>query len=186
MAFSEQIKEEVRKKAHYCCCICKEFFIDIHHIIPQEQDGLDTIDNAAPLCSSCRRRYGNNPDHRKTIRGARDLWYDLCETRYKDNYSQPIYAKLDSLGQEMAALKDNKGEEAKVLSEIKELILKLKGGQEEEIKNSSSIGEIQSINVTATKLGDKVYSNVHCKKCNSYTGLSIGSDRCQCGEPYDH
>jgi hypothetical protein len=185
MAFTEKVKDEIRKKAHYQCCICKEFFIDIHHIIPQEEKGTDTIDNAAPLCQNCHRQYGNNPDHRKTIRGMRDLWYEICETRYKDNYSQPIYEKLDSLGQEMNDLKNDKVRQSALLNEIKNLLVDLQSKEQKAIKNSSSIADIQSKNITATKLGDRVYSNVHCKKCNTSIGLSIGSDRCPtCGELY--
>jgi len=185
MAFSEKIKDEVRKKAHYMCCMCKVFFIDIHHIIPQAEDGPDSFDNAAPLCNNCHRRYGNNPDHRKTIRGARNLWYELCEERYKDNYSQPIYEKLNSLGEEIRQLKDDEGKRAGLLSEVKDLLLNLQKKEQEEIKKSASIEEIQSKNITSTKLGDKVYSNVHCKTCNIMTGLAVGSDHCSgCGEPY--
>src|SRR6266702_5833748 len=82
MAFSEAIKSKVRKKAHLSCCLCKAIGVEVHHIIPQEENGPDAEENAAPLCPSCHECYGANPQKRKFIREARDLWYDICERRY--------------------------------------------------------------------------------------------------------
>ncbi len=186
MSFNEAIKKEVRRKAHYLCCICKEPFIDVHHIIPEGQEGKDNIENAAPLCSKCHRNYGNNPDHRKTIREMRDLWYEICENRYKDDSSQPIFEKLDQLGQVIKLLRNDKANERRLLAEIKDQFKQLKKEEEREINTATSLEELGSKNMTATKLGDRIYSNVHCKKCNTTIGLSVGSDRCpNCGMPYE-
>lgn len=51
--------------------------MDVHHIIPESDEGPDTEDNAAPLCGSCHDLYGNNPDLQKEIRSRRDHWYNL-------------------------------------------------------------------------------------------------------------
>jgi hypothetical protein len=51
-------------------------------IVPQVDGGSDEEDNAAPLCPSCHETYGANPQKRKFIREARDLWYEICEKRY--------------------------------------------------------------------------------------------------------
>lgn len=56
--------------------------VEVHHIIPQEEGGPDTEDNAAPLCPSCHETYGANPQKRKFLKEARDLWYEICERRY--------------------------------------------------------------------------------------------------------
>jgi HNH endonuclease len=85
MAFSELIKIQVRKKAHMSCCLCKTFGVEIHHIIPVEEDGPDTEENAAPLCPACHEIYGANPKKRKMIREARDLWYEVCSKRFNSN-----------------------------------------------------------------------------------------------------
>lgn len=82
MPFTESIKATVRKRAHLACCLCKSMGVEVHHILPQEEGGLDTEDNAAPLCPSCHECYGANPQKRKFIREARDLWYEICERRY--------------------------------------------------------------------------------------------------------
>jgi hypothetical protein len=92
MSFSEELKLKVRKKAHFTCCMCKAIGVEIHHIIPQEQGGADSEDNAAPLCPSCHETYGANPEKRKFIREVRDFWYEICEKRYA-----PDSSKLDDI-----------------------------------------------------------------------------------------
>jgi HNH endonuclease len=82
MVFSEQLKVMVRKRSHLRCCLCHDLGVDIHHIVPQAEDGPDAEDNAAALCPSCHDRYGANPDKRKLIREARDLWYEICASRF--------------------------------------------------------------------------------------------------------
>lgn len=56
--------------------------MEVHHIIPQEDKGPDTEDNAAPLCPSCHETYGANPTKRKFITEARDFWHEVCAKRY--------------------------------------------------------------------------------------------------------
>lgn len=82
MSFSESIKLKVRQKAHFLCCVCKSFGVEIHHIVPEENGGPDTEDNAAPLCPSCHEIYGANPTKRKLIREVRDQWYVICSKRF--------------------------------------------------------------------------------------------------------
>ena len=82
MPFTEKLKSKVRRKAHLACCLCKEMGVEVHHIIPEEDGGPDTEDNAAPLCPTCHETYGANPRKRKFIREARELWYEICEKRY--------------------------------------------------------------------------------------------------------
>jgi len=53
--------------------------VEIHHIIPSEDDGPDTDENAAPLCPSCHETWGGNTKKRKFIREARDFWYECCD-----------------------------------------------------------------------------------------------------------
>jgi hypothetical protein len=73
VAFSESVKLAVRKRAHFQCCLCKSLGVEVHHIVPQSEDGGDTEENAAPLCPSCHEMYGANPLKRKFITEARDL-----------------------------------------------------------------------------------------------------------------
>jgi hypothetical protein len=59
--------------------------VEIHHIVPEAEGGLDVEDNAAPLCPSCHELYGANPQKRNLIREARDLWYEICATSFASN-----------------------------------------------------------------------------------------------------
>jgi hypothetical protein len=82
MAFSEALKAKVRKRGHLACCLCKAMGVEVHHIVPLEENGPDTEDNAAPLCPSCHETYGANAQKRKFIREARELWYGICAKRF--------------------------------------------------------------------------------------------------------
>lgn len=97
MPFPEALKVVIRKRAHLCCCLCHAIGVDVHHIVPSADGGLDEEDNAAPLCPSCHETYGANPLKRKFIREARDLWFGLCEKRYASDASQ-LAAMAEALG----------------------------------------------------------------------------------------
>ncbi len=78
MPFGDPVRREARRRAHYCCCFCANPFVEAHHIIPQKENGPDTLENAAPLCANCHALFGGNPDLRKQIRERRDFWWALC------------------------------------------------------------------------------------------------------------
>lgn len=88
MPFSEAIKLSVKRRSHFTCCLCKTLGVEIHHIVPQEENGPDSEENAAPLCPTCHEIYGANPQKRKFIREAREFWYELCASRYKSDRTQ--------------------------------------------------------------------------------------------------
>lgn len=80
MPFSENIKQSVKERAHFKCCLCHKYWVaDVHHIKPEAEGDPDTEDNAAPLCANCHDLYGGNPEKRKFIRENRDFWYAMCE-----------------------------------------------------------------------------------------------------------
>ncbi|MES1216933.1 MAG: HNH endonuclease signature motif containing protein [Bacteroidota bacterium] len=99
MPFTEEIKYQVKRLSHQSCCVCKSIGIEIHHIIPQSEQGEDTLDNAAPLCPSCHEIYGQNPTKRKFIKEARNIWYEICERRYaiNDKALDKILTKLEGI-----------------------------------------------------------------------------------------
>jgi len=99
MAFAESLKAEIRRKAHLSCCLCKTIGIEIHHIVPQEEGGSDMIDNAAPLCPTCHETYGANPQKRKMLREARDVWFEICARRYASDADRltQIHARIEEL-----------------------------------------------------------------------------------------
>lgn len=86
MGFSQKIKQNIRKRAHFACCLCFSKNVEVHHILPQEQGGSDIEDNAAPLCPSCHELYGGNPNKRALIREARDAWFEICGKRFVESH----------------------------------------------------------------------------------------------------
>jgi len=79
MAFSEKLKKEVRMKSDGKCAICHKPFVEIHHIIPQKENGKNTIDNAVALCAYCHDLFGDNASKRKQLKEMRDSWYQIVE-----------------------------------------------------------------------------------------------------------
>jgi len=57
LAFSKELKEQVRKEQEGRCDWCgkKVKKLQIHHIIPQRMKGSDTRENAVGLCEDCHR-----------------------------------------------------------------------------------------------------------------------------------
>jgi 5-methylcytosine-specific restriction endonuclease McrA len=56
MGFPQTEADELLAQCHRRCCICHRFCgikMELDHIIPREQNGSDTIDNAIPLCFEC-------------------------------------------------------------------------------------------------------------------------------------
>lgn len=79
MSFTEKVKLDAKRRSNFRCCICNKSFVEVHHIIPKLEGGSDSIDNAAPLCSSCHDLFGGNPEKRKQIRQMRDYWWEQMD-----------------------------------------------------------------------------------------------------------
>lgn len=95
MSFSEKTREQVRRRAAFQCCRCRNIGgVEAHHIIPEAQGGPDDFDNAAPLCPTCHTEFGGNPDKRKEIRQMRDWWYEVVEKKFG---SSPDYKILEDI-----------------------------------------------------------------------------------------
>lgn len=84
MPFSEKLKLEVKQKSNFRCVVCGEAIVEIHHIIPQSEKGLDTFDNAVALCAHCHNIYGNNSSKRDELRHRRDFVYNKIESENKE------------------------------------------------------------------------------------------------------
>lgn len=90
MGFSSEIKEKVMLACARHCCVCQRYAgvnMEVHHIKPHSEGGLDTFDNAIPLCYECHAFAGHyNPKHPKGIKyspielnKARDVWYKIVK-----------------------------------------------------------------------------------------------------------
>ena len=116
MPFSERLKAKIRKSSHFRCCLCKAIGVEIHHIIPEEEGGLNTQDNAAPLCPSCHETYGANRSKRKFIREARDCWFEICENRYLTD--EHILSEIRAIAEKVPSKKDLESLKSDLLSTI--------------------------------------------------------------------
>lgn len=101
MPFSQRIKNEALNKSAFRCCICKDLASDIHHIVPQEFDGTDVLENAAPLCSSCHDYYGDNPDKIEKIRALRNHWWKMVEIKYSYSVADKTLMQFEGVGAEI-------------------------------------------------------------------------------------
>lgn len=186
MPFSESVKLEVKKKAGFQCCRCREIGIDIHHIIPQANGGTDDINNAAPLCQNCHDRFGANPEKRKEIRQMRDWWYEVILEKYPSGQNSQTEKRLAGINELILKMhndhKDSmdslKQDLISKLEDFKKTVIPTKQDREDIIKQKTSQY------ISATTLGDRVHANFHCKKCGTMIGLLIGSNQCpNCHNP---
>lgn len=182
MGFSESIKLEVKRKAAFQCCRCKEIGVEVHHIIPESETGSDTIDNAAPLCPTCHSNFGGNPEKRKEIKHMRDYWYDVVRERYSKNSEQ--LEKFEKIDKKLDEIQNDHRNTADKVEELKNLLSQLT--QKSRISADNTPAEIRSIStgfISATTLGEGVHANFRCRKCNTQIGLLVGSNSCPtCGE----
>lgn len=90
MSFSHSVKEEALVKSRRCCCICNEFaglYTNVHHIVPENQGGPDTIENAMVLCLRCHGEAGHYNDQHpignkysvSELIIHRDNWWKWCQ-----------------------------------------------------------------------------------------------------------
>jgi 5-methylcytosine-specific restriction endonuclease McrA len=138
MPFTEAVKLEAKQKAHFACVVCRQPFVEVHHILPQANGGSNDLDNAAPLCASCHDLFGGNPDKRKQIREMRDLWYELCATRFKDSPSIQLNKNIDEI-------KTVQSEHGAMLSGIKGLLENFYTAQTAQISTAITSSQVSSV-----------------------------------------
>ena len=119
MAFSDNLKLEIKQRSFFKCCICQRPYVEVHHIVPQADGGKDTEDNAAPLCPWCHEIYGNDLTKRKYIKEARDNWYKICGNRHSFDTK-----KLDEITKRLnqAATKNDTDDIKKAVAKISDLL----------------------------------------------------------------
>lgn len=86
MPFPEKIKEEVKYRSRNCCVICKKFFrpCEVHHILPESENGSNTLDNAVLLCRNHHDEFGHKPKFVDYIIKERKNWYEYCDRYMHD------------------------------------------------------------------------------------------------------
>ncbi len=71
--------------------------LEVHHIVPKAEGGSDSEDNAAPLCPTCHRIFGGNPELRSRIRGMRNWWYKACECLFAEREPGQVFRSIHEL-----------------------------------------------------------------------------------------
>jgi HNH endonuclease len=189
VAFSEAVKKEAKKRAHYQCVVCHQPFVEVRHIVPRKDVGTDDLDNAAPLCGSCHDLFGGNPEKRKQLKEMRDFWWEFYEKRAREPSVTATFERLDELNLELQAVRQNQIRAVEILGEIKRTLAGHYANSERAVTAANSFAEVVEASgtyATGVKLVTHVRGNVSCKKCGSYFGLLVGSDVCPvCGEGLD-
>ncbi len=172
MPFPEHLKLGVKRRAHFACSLCHAIGVEVHHIIPQNEDGSDEEENAAPLCPSCHETYGANAEKRKFIREARDLWYEICERRFA---SDPD--KLDHIGKLLQSVPSKKDLDRAITSLFDEIRSQA---------NRPDADKARELSQVSGMISNAVSVNRHCGKCGTTIGLFVGDQgRCPtCGSPW--
>jgi len=144
MGFPESVKTQAKRRSHFACVWCQhtEQFIEVHHIIPQEENGPDTLDNAAPLCPNCHTIIGNNSDVRKQLRERRDWWWTYCDTRNAILPTEDTAQRLDELVSSLKTIEEQGGRNEAVLTEIKSQVLGQLTAQATAVSSASTTHQI--------------------------------------------
>ena len=97
MPFPNSVKEEALVRSRRCCCVCHEFaglYTNVHHIVPESNDGSNDLENSIVLCLRCHGEAGHyNVQHPigdkyspKELGRHRDEWWEWC----KNNPHAPL------------------------------------------------------------------------------------------------
>lgn len=92
MVFPRDQVSELLARCHRRCCICHRFCgvkMETDHILPKEQGGDDTIENAIPVCFECHAEIHSyndkHPRGRKflpeELRRHKEQWLKICAER---------------------------------------------------------------------------------------------------------
>ena len=105
MGFSKKIKDKILVASARHCCVCHRYVgikIEVHHIIPKEQGGEDTFENAIPLCFDCHSDVGHyNTKHPRgtrfsisELRKHKEKWFNIVSTNsIPQKFENTIHAR---------------------------------------------------------------------------------------------
>ena len=145
MSFSQKIKNEIMVASARHCCVCRKsrgLKIEIHHILPKEQGGEDTFENAIALCFDCHadagHYYAKHPKGTKfsptELFKHKETWFKIVERGnipsiedhdiqieidYKKSDLQQILTKETTVYKEVSDFK--KVNYKKILKELKSI-----------------------------------------------------------------
>jgi hypothetical protein len=139
--FTESVKAQARKLADFRCCYCHDMGDHVHHLVPKEEGGSGTLDNAILLCVQCHDRYGHRSDKQKQLEQARDAWYEIVKDRQRPEDS----VLLERL-QELATKRDLKEISFQLHGLFDKMMLSINAGS----TSPQQAANVASIMVTST------------------------------------
>ena len=168
MPFTESIRLEAKRRSHFQCCICKEPFVQVHHIVPEAAGGVSEIHNAAPLCASCHDRFGGNPDKRKQIREMRDLWWEICAERAISTEMLAFNERLDQIQDGLLRSERSQADDSKTLQELKDAFSSFARRSADSVACASSLPQFQKASgIALPKAMTNLAFSLLCPRCSS-------------------
>ena len=183
MPFTEGVKAKAKEHAHYRCVMCQTpVFLEVHHIVPESEQGPDTIDNAASLCPNCHRWFAHDPAKRKEVRAKRDWWWERCAKIDKAQMTTPDGQRFDELLQRYQA--SQALERQQLFSEMKAIIADQFRQRADEASSASTMKDLvtSSSPISHAHVADNGYLNIqfsdHCPRCGGLLGSEGVCPRC--------
>jgi hypothetical protein len=81
---------------------------------------------------------GGNPEKRKQIREMRNLWYELCETRFRDSPTLKLAEAVEDI-------KNHQHEQGALLNDIKGLLGAFYSDQSQNVMAASTTSQLSSL-----------------------------------------
>ncbi len=191
MAFSEETKLNVKKKAMFQCCRCHLLGVDVHHIIPQKDKGSDDISNAAPLCQNCHDQFGDNPNKRKEITQMRDNWNETVEKMYGSK-TDSLHPLIEKINYTLEDIKKNQERKERDIVDIKSMLKEVSN----KVIDGITLGTAPLTASNLIKASGASLSNVDvkslselmlCIECGQPMAVDKDDYLCpNCGEPIYH
>lgn len=152
MDFPDSVKKDARQRAHYACvwCFRQEFFIEVHHIVAQEDGGPSTLDNAAPLCPQCHTHIGPNPDLRRQLRERRDWWWAECARRGTPAVTVDL-ERTNTLFTQLKAMEAQGQRTGELLNELKAIVLSADDRRRSAVSSASTAQEVAEASTTSLR-----------------------------------
>lgn len=144
MPFSEPAKLDAKRRSHYACVWCQrtDQFVEVHHIVPQEEGGPDILDNAAPLCPGCHTTIGANTDLRKQLKERRDWWWEHCAKKQTSLPDETTAKRLDELVTSLKTIEVQGGRNETMLTELKSQVLGRLRAQVTAVSSASTTSQV--------------------------------------------
>jgi len=137
--------------AHYTCVMCRgQGILEVHHIIPQSENGPDDLQNAVPLCPNCHTQYGDNPHLRKEIRERRNWWWDHCADQDAHPDIRVFYAAIQPYLERVDQHYEEFKEGIRSVDDLRAVVVDMKVFQLEQLSSASTVDDIVRIASSST------------------------------------